>query len=216
LVANLLQQLETKEAVLLMYLADELPPHDRVEVERMLAADPAMRQELERVRAAHAAFVGAMPALDRATRLPVPQAIVVRRVVRAMRQWQAKRVARQAPAPAVAPLRFPWWTYPVAAAASLLIAFLVWWGNSEQRERPVDYVMRGPAPYETTYASNPAMDLALAWEMGDTVEEPDEARSLVEPSDYNIFFLSIDDADGVTTPKSERPDPALDDDDIYL
>jgi hypothetical protein len=213
-VTNVLQQLETKQAVLLMYLAGELPPHDRVEVERMLAADPALRAELDRLREAQETFAAAMPALDRATRLPVPQAVAVRRVVAAMRQWYEMRRARPAPAPEVKPLRFPWWAYPMAAAASLLIAFLVWWGNSERREGPADYAVRAPVPYEAAYAANPAMDVALAWEMGDTVDEPEEARSLVEPSDYNIFFLSMDDADGGMKP--DRPEPAQDDDDISL
>jgi hypothetical protein len=27
-------------------------------------------------------------------------------------------------------LRYPWWVYPSAAAASLLLAFLAWWGHS--------------------------------------------------------------------------------------
>ena len=213
--ANLLQQLETKEAVLLMYLSDELSPQDRVEVERMLSADPALRAGLERLRGAHDAFVAAMPGLDRASRLTVPQSVAVRRVVRAMRQWHEKHLARPAPAPAVPPLRFPWWAYPMAAAASLLIAFLVWWGNSDRRQRPADYAMLSPAPYDTTYASNPAWDVALGWEMGDPLDEPDVAGPLVEPSDYNIFFLTMDEADG-TMPKSEQPDPRQDDDDIYL
>src|SRR4051812_16749606 len=100
-VSNLLQQLGSTEAVLMMYLSDELPAEDRAEVERRLAADPAMRAQWDRLREAHAAFAAAMPALDRATRLPAPEAVGVRRVVRAMRQWQAERVARPA-APAAA------------------------------------------------------------------------------------------------------------------
>ena len=38
--SNLLQQLENNEAILLMYLAGELPEPDRVEVEQMLVSNP--------------------------------------------------------------------------------------------------------------------------------------------------------------------------------
>ena len=214
--SNLLQQLDSKEAILLMYLADELPPQDRVEVERMLAADPAMRQELERLRDAHDAFDRTMAALDRASRLPVPHGVAVRRVVQAIRQWHAKRLSRPATVPAVAPLRFPWWAYPVAAAASVVIAFVVWWGNSDRPEQPAEYAFRGGVVDESAYPSTPDMELAMAWEMWETVDEPEEVRSLVEPSDYNIFFLSIEDADGGAPPKAEPAEPGSDQDDIYL
>ena len=214
-VANVLQQLQSKEAVLLMYLADELPPQDRIEVERMFAADPALGRELERLRDAHDAFVRAMPGLDRASRLPVPQGVAVRRVVAAMRQWHAKRAARPAPVPEAPPLRFPWWAYPMAAAASVVIAFLVWWGNSDRHERPEQYAGRVGIVSDGIYPAPADMDLVLAWEMGEAFDEPEEVRSLVEPSDYNIFFLSIEDGDGGATPKGE-PEGGADDDDIYL
>ena len=48
--SSLLQQLENNEAVLLMYLADELPAEDRAEVEQMLATDAGMRAALESLR----------------------------------------------------------------------------------------------------------------------------------------------------------------------
>ena len=45
-----LQHLESNEAVLLMYLGNELPEQDRVEVEAMLASDSRLRSELENLR----------------------------------------------------------------------------------------------------------------------------------------------------------------------
>src|SRR5215210_6560424 len=147
-VSNLLRQLENKQAVLLMHLAGELPPEDRVEVEQMLATDPGMRADLERLREAHGAFVSAMPALDRATRLPAPESVGVSRIVRLIEQWQARRLARPREADPRRTLRFPWWAYPMAASASVVIAFLVWWGNSDRGPRPVDFARRGgEVPY---------------------------------------------------------------------
>jgi hypothetical protein len=49
--ADIANQLQTdREAVLLLYLADELPPQDRAEVERMLSVEPALRHDLDRIR----------------------------------------------------------------------------------------------------------------------------------------------------------------------
>ena len=133
--ASVLQQLEGNDALLLMYLAGELPEADRAEVERMLSVDAGLREQLERLREAHGWFTEEMTRDDRSVRLAVSQGAAVRRVGRAMRQWHARRLA-EAPVAAAAPsgLRYPWWAYPLAAAASVVIAFLVWWGNTD---RPV-------------------------------------------------------------------------------
>ena len=48
---DFLQQLENNEAVLLMYLAGELPDEDRAEVERMLASDGGLRATLAELSA---------------------------------------------------------------------------------------------------------------------------------------------------------------------
>jgi anti-sigma factor RsiW len=132
-VASVLEQLESNEALLLMYLAGELPEADRAEVERMLAVDAGLRDQLERLREAQDWFSEEMATGDSSARLAVSEGAAVRRVGRAMRQWQARRAA-SAPAPVAAPagLRYPWWAYPLAAAASVVIAFLVWWGNTDR------------------------------------------------------------------------------------
>src|SRR4051812_38121876 len=118
-----------------MYLAGELPEADRAEVDRMLSVDAGLRDQLERLREAYGWFSEEMARDDRSGRLAVSEGAAVRRVGRAMRQWHARRLAA-APAPVEASsgLRYPWWAYPLAAAASVVIAFLVWWGNTE---RPV-------------------------------------------------------------------------------
>jgi len=87
-VSDVLEQGGDEGATLLLYLAGELPGADRAELERRLAEDATLRQRLERLREAHDRFVEAMPALDRTTRLAVPESVAVRRVAAAMRQWQ--------------------------------------------------------------------------------------------------------------------------------
>jgi hypothetical protein len=202
-VSNLLQQLESNEAVLLMYLAGELPPQDRAEVEQMLATDPSMRGALDRLREANDAFESAMPALDRATRLAAPEAVGVRRAVRAMRQWQARRLAAPKPAEARRKFQFPLWAYPVAAAASVVIAFLVWWGNTDRAGRPDAYAIGG-RPVPVAPAISPDSDVALAWAMGGPADVSDEVTSLIEPSDYNLFF-PIADGDVGGSPAQAQP-----------
>jgi len=131
--AGLLQQLENNEAVLLMYLAGELPPEDRVEVELMLANDPTLRAQLDGLRGLEQSTAGALAALDRSEPLPEPAEVVARRVARAMARHQVRRTVT-APARAeersrprlVAP-----WMYPMAAAALLLIAFATWQATSK-------------------------------------------------------------------------------------
>jgi hypothetical protein len=221
-VSNLLQQLESNEAILLMYLAGELPPQDRAEVEQMLATDPLMRGALDRLREADNAFKTAMPALDRATRLPAPESVGVRRVVRVMRQWQARRLAAPKPVEVRRRFRFPVWAYPLTAAASVVIAFLVWWGNTDRAGRPDVYAMGGRSG-SIAPAFSPESDVALAWAMGGPADVSDEVTSLIEPSDYNLFFpLADGDVGGSPAqaqPQSGQPDgpaPVSDQDDILL
>jgi len=127
-VASLLQQLENNEAMLLMYLADELPADDRVEVEQMLASDAGLRAELESLGATHAAVMSGLSKFDKATPLPVSESVAARSISRLMKQWQIDRLARQ---PAAAPRRawrVPWWVYSGSVAAAVLLAVVAWWG----------------------------------------------------------------------------------------
>jgi hypothetical protein len=192
-VSNLLQQLGSTEAVLMMYLSDELPAEDRAEVERRLAADPAMRAQWDRLREAHAGFAAAMPALDRATRLPAPEAVGVRRVLRAVRQWQADRVARPVAPAATPPFRFPVWAYPLAAAAAVVVAFVVWWGNSDQPQDRFAGTAR-PRYYELDDRPSPSDLLAMIMrETSGPIETSEEFASLVDPSDYAVLTPMMDD-----------------------
>jgi hypothetical protein len=205
-VASLLGQLQDSDSVLLMYLADELPVEDRLEVERMLAVDAGMRAQFERLRETHAWFADTMARADLANRPAVPEAAAVRRVGRAMRQWNARRLAA-APAPAARrTLRYPWWAYPLAAAASVVIAFLVWWGNTDRpslaRKDTLRYedVSGMTVPSEVAVASNDRADL-LASSFDDYLPDAapagpggdwDDSRALyaaVAPSDANVLMF---------------------------
>jgi hypothetical protein len=130
-VNSLLEQLGN-EAVLVMYLAEELPLEDAAEVRQLLESDAQLRDELERLRAAHGEFLFGMAALDRVERAPVSEANATRDVARAIERWRVAEALRHpiAEESAAGGLRYPWWTYPMATAAAVLIAFLAWWGNT--------------------------------------------------------------------------------------
>ncbi|HTW95968.1 MAG TPA: hypothetical protein VMD30_14290, partial [Tepidisphaeraceae bacterium] len=119
--SGMLHNLENNEAILLMYMADELPVEDRAEVDQQLAQDAALRQELEKLQQAWAACSGGLEAADAAGIHHMSEGAAMRRASRLARQWATERLARPAPAPRQHRLPFPWWTYPLASAACVLI-----------------------------------------------------------------------------------------------
>ena len=206
-VSDVLHQLGDDGAVLMLYLADELSSADCSEVERRLRADVGLRERLELLREARDEFAAAMPALDRATRLPVPEPVGVRRVSAAMWQWHAERMARPAPAPVAAPARFPRWGYALVTAAAAVIAFVVWWGNTDENERVTEVAARRHlAPSE-----RPAVYDLVAMLMRETslpIESPEEVASLIEPSDYAVLTPMMAEAEPPPAQQPVAPAPA--------
>src|SRR5688500_2911876 len=215
--ASLLHQLENNEAILLMYLADELAGEDRAEVEQMLATDAGLRAELERMRATYDSWTATMRDADRGLRPPVPESVAARRVAQEMRRRQAQPARVDAPEPRKAGLRYPWWAYPSASAAAVLLAFLVWWGNKEDEsryivdtaERPQYPVTagpaRGPAEFEGGGGGGrgtggniyfPSEDDALASRLERSLVEA-ELQARAEPlEDVETEMLALSDAGG--------------------
>lgn len=143
--SNLLQQLENNEAILLMYLAGELPQADRAEVEQMLASDAALRAELAEMASLQDDVAGVLSLADAAGHAaPARVDAAARRVGRAV----AAAVAARGEAPAVkivagstvvqphARLRIRWWAYPVAAAAMLAIGMMLFNGKHPRQVTP--------------------------------------------------------------------------------
>jgi hypothetical protein len=205
---SLLHQLENNDAILLMYLADELSAEDRAEVEQMLASDAQMRAALDQLRSAHDDTVAAMAKGDAVARLPVSAGVAVRRVTRAMRQWQTDQFTHEPEPEPTNELRFPWWSYPLTTAAAVLIAFLVWWGNRSERPQ-----VAGPGTYEE-YPVGPRDVVEWKEELaGDYLEESidpfeeefakmvinqpvDEALARLEamskrPDDMDLIFMNV-------------------------
>lgn len=125
---NMLAQFESNEVICLMYLAGELPPEDRAEIEQLLKTDGGLRAELERVREMDAALRQKLGEADRQTPLATDSAM--RGAIRAMHQWHAEKLRKDAAAASVSrSIGLPRWSYVAAAAAAVLLGVAVWVAN---------------------------------------------------------------------------------------
>jgi hypothetical protein len=124
-VKSYLQHLESNEAVLLMYLGNELPEQDRAEVDAMLASDSRLRSELENLRKTYQLAFDALESLDAITRPPMPQIAAQNGISQLIREWVDRR-RRSTAAVSVSRRQFPWWRSTFAAAASLMVGYYIW------------------------------------------------------------------------------------------
>ena len=128
--SNLLGQLENNEAVLLLYLAGELPQEDCIEVQRMVERDIALRAQcitMDRLVNRAALSFG----MDTALAAAEPGERARLRLSPVFRQWTAQRLSRPAPPTQVAQGHTPWFLYPLGAAAIILVALAVFWSSLE-------------------------------------------------------------------------------------
>jgi anti-sigma factor RsiW len=128
--SGLLKQLDDDQAVLLLYLGDELDARDRAAVEMRLAAEPRLAMELDRLRVLETTVRGMVGPGDAAQSGPTPAdaQAAARQVGRGVTRWHLTQ--RSAAAQGRAGWRLPQWAYPAAAAALLLVAYLAWWGRT--------------------------------------------------------------------------------------
>ena len=128
--ADIANQLQTdREAVLLLYLADEMTLEDRAELEKILTSDASLRGDLERVRELQATVAGGIEELDSARPLHMSEEVSTRRVMREMRRFQLELNSRAPVQLEASSLRaWPKWIYPVAAAAAAIFIVLGLWG----------------------------------------------------------------------------------------
>ena len=124
--------------MLLLYLADELPAVDRSQVEKRLGGDEPLRAKLEQLRADQQMIAHAFQAIDAAQPLPGGNsAAQERKLNRAITRWHTERILSYAGADSGQTSRSRWWwAYPLAAAAVLLVSFIVWWGTHTEDAEP--------------------------------------------------------------------------------
>jgi hypothetical protein len=196
----MLESLENNELVLLMYLAGELPPVDRQEVAQMLASDAGLRSQLEKLRQSQAALEAELVSLDRSEPLPAADA-AVRRIGRAMRQQQVRIAAQSARnrRPAGGHRGMPFWIYPTAAAAAVLVAYLIWvisYGMKDHSsdiaatQQSLPYVALPENPDPVAMPTDPKTT-ELADDLKDSFEAPKESDDN-HPNDNQLFALRED------------------------
>lgn len=118
---SLLEQLDNNEAILLMYLAGELPESDHAEVQQMLSRDAALRDQLAQLAALQDSVTSTLALADTAP-LHARRDAAARQFTRDFAAFEPVTVSA-APQPAHRRNRIGWLLYPVAAAAMLLLAF---------------------------------------------------------------------------------------------
>jgi len=188
--SNLLHELENNEAILLMYLAGELPEEDRIEVEQMLAGDPALRAELAELAALQDRVSGMMARADINSTDVSRREAVVRRVSRALTAARLEPLRTEsAPADtARRRLRIAWWAYPIGIAAALLVGIMLLSDN-----RPMNL----PAPHggsvELADGSSPSEPMAS------------QATAQIFPDDLEKELISLN-SEGTDLFSSGSPD----------
>ena len=207
---TLLPQLDN-DSILLMYLAGELPAEDVAVVERMLASDAALRATLEELRSAYDGAAEVIAAADARERLALPAASAARRVGQAARAWSARRLANPPAGRSVGgagrSLRFPWWCYPLASAAAMVLAAVSWWGFQPDTGPAQKYL----APVDSGLVIDdgdgdsdawPDDPMAVAWENYLAVSGSDDpAEVRLDEAEDELFALlepnGDDDASGI-------------------
>jgi hypothetical protein len=139
-----------RESILLMHLAGELSAEDQAEVEAMLSTDVDLRRQFEELRGLTDNVCGLLAGLDTNQPLPAPAASTVRKVSRAISQWQTDKLSRQ-PADAPVQRRFGWLATTGMVAAVLLVGFFILWSRVDDGKNPsIAFPGDGkPDPHET-------------------------------------------------------------------
>lgn len=149
---------ETTAAMLLMYLVEELSPNDRQDIERKLEADPTLRAQLAEMREAHEAYLGAMRVVDLGGGHTISDEAAAARARRLVRQWNGSRGTRPQALMKKKEMRVPWWSYPLVAAAAVLVAVVFWGLKNHEAD-----------------ISRPGQEIATG---GDQVQQPDQPTTM--------------------------------------
>jgi anti-sigma factor RsiW len=125
---NILSELPDDEAILIMYLADELPPADRQKVELRIASDSEFSAKLEEMSRLREFCQNSLRALDERESAGNLESAAMRRASRMLQQW-ALRQRRPGEASPMMIRPTPWLRYGLSAAAMMGLVYLVWWSN---------------------------------------------------------------------------------------
>lgn len=127
---SILHDLHSNEAILLLYISGELPECDRVVVDRMLQNDGGLRAQLAEMKwSLNLLDTGMQQQGSEVANIDFDRVIADTNA--ALRRRRMQGLGNAAKRPEAAKLPLPWWCYPVAVAASLLIATAVFFANMD-------------------------------------------------------------------------------------
>lgn len=150
------ENFDDDQALLLMYLAGELPPAELEAVALRLKSDAALRAKLAELRAAQAVYLQTLQALDAAEAPPIPDEVSRRQAARLVRQWTTRRLMQPRAAARPRAAALPWWSYPVAAAAAILIAVILYGvRHNTARQSQLVELEKPSSLYDKAVASTP-------------------------------------------------------------
>lgn len=189
---SLLHTLQDSESVLLMYLFDELPADDRIEVEAMLATDANLRKRLEHLREVHSDLADALANADEAVEKRASLASTQRNVCKAIDRWHVREVL-EAPALPAASRGRRWVLIGSSVAAAIVVTimgFVYLTDPGKIRPGPMivdnsdwtpeqDFQLRLAESFEQGIERDPDQLFALAGPM----EERDLLRRFLDVSD---------------------------------
>lgn len=166
------------DALLLLYLADEVSAEDKAAIDAQLAADAALAQQLEAVRDSHAAIQSAMRDSDAGTALPIARDVAVRRVGRAIQQWHVDRRRPLTLEEPSRPFRMPWWSYLAAGVAAVVAGILVWSSNIDDSHN------LNPEDQAKIEIQNARESEQLARDIARSLDEPVQELALNQQDEY--------------------------------
>ena len=177
-----------REALLMLYASDELSGEERAAFDQKLAGDENLRAELDRLREAVGRTSGAIDLLDQRQRPPVSEGVALRRVMRAINQWLLTRVQKR-PAARQRLLPIAWWAYPTAAAAAVIVGFLVWSSTQEIGPLPADPQVRANIQLAEADADALADRLESEFDISADARADDAMRREL-PGPADTFFMA--------------------------
>lgn len=127
----MIEALDNPQQMLLLYLADELPPEDRAEVDRQLAGDKSLALELDRLSALRLEIEQGLARLDKSSGLSLRAEAAGRQVSREIcRQLATPKVSASMAHERRHRHMMPW-LVPAGIAAAVVIGIMGWIGHRQ-------------------------------------------------------------------------------------
>jgi hypothetical protein len=188
------EQLTDNDAMLLLYLADELPDGERKDIAQQLEANPGLAAQLAAMNSVHQHYCSSIALLDEVDRDRLTAERAISAAAASVQSWNfgPRKIATP-----VAPHRNRIWAWaaPISLAASVLVAALIWIEHRPANSAENEVAIHGPAtlpkPTDDTAAANDSdTNLALLQRSFSPGFEPTARRTVPE---FKLESTSHDD-----------------------